>query len=633
MNLVSPAALAFAALAVPIVVLYILKIRLRRVPVSTLLFWQQIFEEENPRSIWQRLRHLISLLLQLAFLSLLVVALADPIFRWQQARARRLVLVVDNSASMNARDVAPSRLAAAKDEAGRWIGGLRLGDELALIAAGTQPQVYCGLTDHQRTLRQALEAIPATDGPTQVAEAVALARRLVSAADKPHQIVVLSDGGFDGAAGLAAEKDVQLVALGSRRTGNVGITRMQARRSLLDPVGYEILVEIQCAGDEPVECRLELDLEGDPIDVLPLKLKPGEPLTQVFNKASAEGGRLRARLNRDDALAADNTAHAILPRRPPRPVTLITEGNLFLEKVFEAIPLVALTVDKAPPAPPASPAAAGREPALTVFHRKVPAVLPAGPVMVIEPAESGPLWKVDEPIQNPVVAKQEKDSPLLAHVQLDQVLMPEARKLTFPGPARVLVESATGDPLYAVIDRPEGQVIVLTVNLDKGDLPLQTAFPIMMTNVLGWLGGSRSELREALATGAVTSVELPVEAEPGASRFLRAPDGQERPLATGPARVVVGPLDRCGVWGIVRRAPTARKTKDKDPAPATTLAELACNLSNRRESDLRPAEGLPTRAAGGTANLGTRPIWYYLVASAWLLTCWEWLLYQRRWID
>ena len=152
MNLVNPAALLLAGLAVPIVVFYILKIRLRRVPVSTLLFWQQIFEEKKPRSLWQRLRHLLSLLLQLAFLALLVFALADPIFRWQQARARRLVLVVDNSASMNASDVLPSRLEAAKAEGRRLIDGMRLGDELAIIAAGPQPRVACGPTDHQRTL-------------------------------------------------------------------------------------------------------------------------------------------------------------------------------------------------------------------------------------------------------------------------------------------------------------------------------------------------------------------------------------------------------------------------------------------------------------------------------------------------
>ncbi|HEY0982618.1 BatA domain-containing protein, partial [Schlesneria sp.] len=79
----SPGSLFWFGLAVPIVVFYILKIRLRRQPVSTILFWNQVLNEQNPRSIWQRLKHLVSLLLQLAMLSLLVLALADPYFFWE----------------------------------------------------------------------------------------------------------------------------------------------------------------------------------------------------------------------------------------------------------------------------------------------------------------------------------------------------------------------------------------------------------------------------------------------------------------------------------------------------------------------------------------------------------------------
>ena len=71
MTFANPAALAWALLVVPIVIFYILKIRLKRVPVSTVIFWQQIFDEKKPRSIWQRLRHLVSLLVQLALVILL----------------------------------------------------------------------------------------------------------------------------------------------------------------------------------------------------------------------------------------------------------------------------------------------------------------------------------------------------------------------------------------------------------------------------------------------------------------------------------------------------------------------------------------------------------------------------------
>jgi hypothetical protein len=621
MNLANPAALLWALLAVPVVIFYILKIRLRRVPVSTTLFWRQVFEEKRPRSLWQRLRHLLSLLVQLAFLCLLVLALAEPFFAWEVESARRLVLVIDTSASMNATDVAPTRLAHARELGRHFIDGLRYRDEMALVAAGTQPQVVCGLTSHQRTLRDALQAVPATDGPTRVADAVALARRLIAEqrADAKHaRVIVLTDGCGAGLEQFRDTEEVQVVPVG-RRTGNVGITAFQVRRSLLDPIGYEILAEVVNHSDEPVECRLELDLNGEVIDVFPLKLEANGKWSKVVEKTSAEGGRLTARINHADALPVDNQAVALLPRREYQPVTLVSEqGNLFVEKVLEANPLVRLKVERAPPERPAPGT-------ITVYHRRVPKVLPPGPALVIDPAGGGDLWTAGPALQNPLVAKQDRDSPLMAHVRLDNVLMPEARKLTFTpaaGKPQVLAGTLTGDPLYAAVERPEGKVLVLTVNLDKGDLPLRTAFPILAANALGWFAGSKGELREALATGATTEVTLP--ARPEGDFLLRNPDGQARRLPPGVRRTIIGPLDRCGVWGVVPAA---------DGAAA--VQEIACNLTNPAESDLRPPElpdGATVRAAAPSGFAG-HPPWFYLLAAGLLLVTAEWYLYQRRWIS
>src|SRR5919202_1791294 len=131
MSLANPTALLWALLAIPVVIFYILKIRLKRVPVSTVIFWRQIFDEKRPRSLWQRLRHLLSLAVQLALLVLLAGALAEPFFTWEALSARRVILVLDNSASMSATDVTPSRLAKAKEEARQVIRGLRFRDEMA----------------------------------------------------------------------------------------------------------------------------------------------------------------------------------------------------------------------------------------------------------------------------------------------------------------------------------------------------------------------------------------------------------------------------------------------------------------------------------------------------------------------
>lgn len=643
MSFANPTALIWAALAVPIVIFYILKVRLRRVPVSTVMFWRQIFDEQPPRSIWQHLRHLLSLLLQLVFLSLLVAALAEPFFTWEVLEARRLVLVVDNSASMNATDLPPTRLNRAQQAGARLIDGLRFRDEMAIVAAGTEPQVVCGLTGHQRTLHEALAALPGTDGPTSVADAVALGRRLLG--DQPHaKVIVLSDGCWPEAEKLAQAADVLLIPFGGR-TGNVGITRFQVRRSLLDPIGYQVLAEVVNCSDEPVDFRIAIDLNGEAVDVVPLKLQAGGMWTQVFEKTSAEGGRLVATLEHADALAADNRAWALLPRREMQPVTLVTAPNVFLEKVFEANPLVELTVLRKLPSGSRKPGA------ITVYHRQVPARLPAGPVFVIDPAVACDLWTLGEKIANPIVAKQDKDSLLMAHVRLDNVLMPEARQLTFLKEPHQLVAALGGEPLYCAIDRPEGKVLVLSLNIDRGDLPLRTAFPILATNALAYLAGHAGELRESLATGAVTEVELGegggwrvadggTGEEAGSGKTgqnqstdlaLWTPGGQSRPLPKHVSKATVGPLDQCGVWSVGPSSPSETKA-GQQPAP---LLEIACNLANRAESDLRTPDSL--LAAETTmlalAGFAVRPIWYYLVAAAWLLTVVEWFLYQRRWIS
>ena len=172
----------------------------------------------------------------------------------------------------------------------------------------------------------------------------------------------------------------------------------------------------------------------------------------MFEKTTAEAGRLAARRldRRPTPWPADNTAVAILPRREPQPVTLVTEGNLFLEKVFEAIPLVELTRRQGA----RRSGVAGRRRS-TVFHRKVPAKLPPGQVLVDRPerptATSG---RSARSCRTRSSTQQDKDSPLMAHVRLDNVLMPEARKLTPPaGKPQVLAGRPTGDPLFAV-DRP-----------------------------------------------------------------------------------------------------------------------------------------------------------------------------------
>lgn len=645
MSFAAPLMLWWGLLAIPVVIFYVLKVRVRRVPVSTLMFWEKVYEEKAPRSLWEHLRHLSSLLLQLALLALLVIALADPVFDWEAKAARQVVLVLDNSASMQATDVQPNRFDAAKKTAKGLLDGLRSRDRMAVLAAGTRPEVVVGMTGHLGTLREAIEAVPATDGPTRVAEAVALARRLL-AGQEHGQIVVVTDGAFPQAATIATAQDVTWLPVGGK-AANVGITRFQVRRSLVDPIGYEVLAEVANSGENAVERRLDLELAGAVVDAIPLSLEPGQIWRQTFVKASVDGGELVATLARKDsgdvekgarsratgdALAVDDTARAILPVREPRPVFLVMQqGNRFLESVFQASPLVDLKVVKEMPQDrPAE--------SLVVFHRDVPATLPDGPVLVIEPKSASDAWELGGKIENPVVAKQAEDSPLLAHVKLAEAYLPEALKLTPKADLKtnVLAETAAGDPLLFSVQRPNGKLLVLTVNLEKGDLPLRTAFPILLTNALAWYAEGAGELREAVAAGSIAEVNI----KPGTRYRLHAPDGSTRPLPGSGETATIGPLDQTGIWRVVPQEGdnVAGVAIDEQAGvadvvwPAGTIA-IACNAADSAESDLSSKHDAATHDELTAAGWAGRPVWFYLLAGVSLLIPAEWLLYQRRWIQ
>jgi len=534
------------------------------------------------------------------------------------------VIVVDNSASMNARDAGQqTRLDQAKTELYTLLTTTDVARQTAILTAGGHPQIAVGFTDHLGTLRRGVEAIPPTDHPTALVETIELALQL-TAAEEDSAVLVFTDGNASGLTPFESLPNVRFFPVGEP-IDNIGITRFQPRRSLGDAVGYEVLVETVNYGTQPVSVRLEVELDDRIVDVIPLTLEPEQPHTSIVRDVTPDGGLLRATLKTaggvSDALPTDDTAIAFLPARPTQQIYLYGEEHFFLLRVLQSQPNVQLHF-------PAEIPERLPEDAVLVLHRTVPpdlgTAIPAGNVLIIDPRNSCDLFDVGDPLDMPIVAKV-SPSPLMRFVNLLNLMIPGARTITPKEESfEHLAETPEEELIYACGVAQDRTILVLSADLDRSDLPLRTAFPILVSQALVHFRESGGELERAYSTGqpvrvALADVRLRSDLE---HVMLRAPSGVEQVFPVKTGMVSLGMLPECGVWELWEL---------DGEAP---LLRMACNLTNSEASHLRFADESFYAQTPDTAALrsGIRPIWFWLALTALLLTVTEWILYQRRWV-
>ena len=185
-----------------------------------------------PRTVRYYLRHLPFALRAAAF-ALLVVALARPQDVEQNVRTNTegidIMLAIDVSGSMLARDFKPDRITAAKEVAGSFIAD-RYGDRIGLVAFAGEAFTQSPLTTDQGTLQTLLSRIRSgliEDG-TAIGNGLATAiNRLRESEAKSKVIILLTDGVNNRgeiapvmAAEIAKEQGIRVytIGVGSRGT-------------------------------------------------------------------------------------------------------------------------------------------------------------------------------------------------------------------------------------------------------------------------------------------------------------------------------------------------------------------------------------------------------------------------------
>src|SRR5579885_18574 len=203
-----------AGVPVGIIALYFLKLRRRPVRVPSTLLWQRSLEDLHVNSLFQRLRRNLLLFLQLLAVALAMLALAGPQMKGSGAVGQRFVLMIDNSASMSATDVAPNRLSRAKEAAKKIVSEMDSDDLAMVIAFSDTARVVSNYTGDRAVLAARIDSIEPTQATTSLREGLQVAAGLANPSKQIGEGVVASsvvtpklfiytDGGFADVEGFS----------------------------------------------------------------------------------------------------------------------------------------------------------------------------------------------------------------------------------------------------------------------------------------------------------------------------------------------------------------------------------------------------------------------------------------------
>ncbi len=613
MSFLAPLALLFGLLAGAIIVMYLFKLRRTRAEVSSTLLWLRSMEDLIANAPFQKLRQNLLMYLQIFALLLLALALARPTMWLNRRVGASQIILVDNSASMNAADadeVGRPRLDAARDAAHQLVDNMSRGDQAMVVTFGGEASVLTPFTTEKATLRGAIDRIEPTDAGSAIREALLLAQG-VRKVEKQATLMIISDGGLGHLGNLVAEDDpIQYVQIGGGRD-NRGFVAFDVRESFERRGEIQAFAEVENFSDQPAEVLVRCLIDGEVMQVKEETIAAEGKAGFAF--AGLGGGMnrlLRLELAGEDALAADNVVQGHISLDPTIAILVVSQGNFFLERLLALLPQA--EVSRIAPADyqPSN----GYD--LTVFDQFSPEALAPGNYLFINAVPPLPGFEAaEEPLTNQVILDWNRLHPVTRFVKLETLAVNEALDLTYPDWVSMLAESAEA-PMVLAGEHQGVRLICIPFDLYVTDWPLQVSFPIFMVNAAQWMLGAGTGGLDAVHHTTGQTVMIPAQG----TVAIEGPAGERWRLEPGDD-------------GIIYFNQTLRVGQYHVELGEDEERHLAVNLLERAESDIMPREALFTgekKVTAMTLSRENREIWPWFALFGLAILTVEWHLYCRR---
>jgi hypothetical protein len=497
-------------LSVPIIIMkYLLKQKYQELKVPSLFLWNQALEKSQAYRPWQKLRKNLLMFLQVLIACLLVLTLTKPYLVGMGREAENVILILDQSMSMQTQYETSNRFKTAKKQMKDFIEGMKPGTQVSVIIMGNEPYMLVNQSTDKSLLLRKIKDVKVTNMPVDLENTMILVKGLYE--QTKAQTYLFSDQTY-----FAKDVPIKTFLIGEPED-NTGITLLSHS---VEEKQIAVLVKVKNFGQQLIKQSVSLYGDEALIDVKEIEMKPGKEKNIFFTGISTDTKILKAQLEKKEALDVDDVAYDVVQPSIKEKVLLVTEQNVFLEQVLSILPRIELYKTKKEDQQDLK----GYH--LYIFDGFVPDKLPQdGHILVFHPQPGNSLIHTEEDVE--IEYMHPGKGELLQFIKEFNFALKKARKMKTPDWAREIVE-ANSTPLIVAGDKQGQKILVCGFDLHETDLPLKKEFPIFMYNLAQWFIPQKIYNLDKITAGDQVEFQLSPEAK---EINVIQPDGEMISLA------------------------------------------------------------------------------------------------------
>lgn len=528
----SPWGLAFL-ISIPIVILmYMLRQKFQEHTVSNIYLWEQALADIEADTPWQKLKKNMLLLLQLLALLLIIFALSDPFVSWGSKGQQNLIIVIDNSGSMNAiykSDI--TRIDAAKKHAEDIIKRSSSGTKFTIVEASKDTKLIGNAISDKSEAIKKVNTIKRTNSSGTMEDAAALVKAL-GKQYSAYKAVFLTDTGVN-----IGDMNADIYSLSSK-VDNVSLDYI-AHSAENDSL--RVLVRVTNRSDVAISREIALFGEDKLVDLQNVELKGKETKTIYFAEIPAKYSYIYAEIEDKDGLGEDNVIYDVVKLSKGKKVLLASDNNIFIEKSLSLINDVELykttqvknTAD---------------EYDLYIYDGIMPDKLPlTGSIMIVNPASGNEMFKVNGDIAGGMLRFM--THPVTKYINDSYSAVSKLKSIEVPYWADTIIKS--GENPAAFVGKYKGRnIAVIGFDFHSSDLVLTPEYPILMNNLMNYLMSTGADIK----TSSYCGEPLEVQPLPDAKAIsIEIPSGREYNIELDYPMIPFLDMEETGIYRMIQK--------------------------------------------------------------------------------